>query len=58
MISMIDPCNSNKDLSKITATGVFLQVISSVPYWESNEPEHFFLSKYLYAYALFHDFYD
>jgi hypothetical protein len=57
MILMIDPCNSYADLSKITATAVFLYVITSVPYSKSNEPEHFF-SKISYADALFHDFYD
>jgi hypothetical protein len=49
---MIDPCNSNADLSKITATGVFLYVFSSVPYSESNELEHLFqnsLMRMLYA---------
>jgi hypothetical protein len=34
---MIDPCNSNADLSKITATGVCLYVIPSVPYSELNK---------------------
>jgi hypothetical protein len=39
MISMIDPCNSNADLSKkkITATSVFQYVFSSVCYSESNK---------------------
>jgi hypothetical protein len=36
-----DPCNFYADLSKITATAVFLYVITSVPYSESNEPKHF-----------------
>jgi hypothetical protein len=54
MILMIDPCNSYADLSKITATAVFLYGITSVPYSESNEPEHFF-TNFFYANALFHD---
>jgi hypothetical protein len=37
--------------SKITATAVFLYVITSVPYSESNEPEHFF-SKILFMQML------
>jgi hypothetical protein len=40
MILMIDPCNSIADLSQLT--GVFLYVITSVPYSESNKLEHFF----------------
>jgi hypothetical protein len=58
MVLMIDPCNSNADLSKIIANAVFLYVITSVPYSESSEPEHFFFQKYFYTNALFHDFYD
>jgi hypothetical protein len=37
MIFMIDPCNSNADLSEITATGVFLYVFFTVPYLELNK---------------------
>ena len=44
---MIDSCNSYAVLSKITTTGVFLYVITSVPYSESNEPEHFFFQNIL-----------
>jgi hypothetical protein len=47
MILMIDPCNSNADLSKITATGVFLYVFPSVPYSESNELEHLFQNSFM-----------
>jgi hypothetical protein len=57
MIFLIDPCNSNADLSKITATGVFLFIFTSVPYSKSNEFEHFFfqnifLIRMLYAMVL------
>jgi hypothetical protein len=53
---MIDPCNSFADLSKITATGVFLNVFVSVPYSKSNELQHFF--KYFYADSVYNDLND
>jgi hypothetical protein len=37
MILIIDHCNSNACLSKITATGVFPYVPSSVPYSVLNK---------------------
>jgi hypothetical protein len=37
MILMIDPCNCNADLLKITAAGVFIYACSAVPYTESNK---------------------
>jgi hypothetical protein len=58
MVLMIDPCNSNADLSIIIATAVFLYVITSVHYSESNEREHCFFPKYFHADALFHGFKD
>jgi hypothetical protein len=63
MILMIDPCNSNADLSKVTALDAFLYVFPFVPYSELNKeqaPYSLFdfniFSKYFYAAALFNDF--
>jgi hypothetical protein len=67
MILMIDPCNSNADLSKITTTDVFIYAFSLVPYSESNKEygtgSKFiicltFCFKMIYADTLFNDFND
>jgi hypothetical protein len=47
MILMIDPCNSNADLSIITAADVCLYAFSSVSYSETNELERLFQNNFI-----------